>query len=34
VTLPTNRETGVIAATGSWFGGWSFYLKDGRPAGY
>ncbi len=24
----------MIAATGSWFGGWSFYLKDGRPVGY
>lgn len=25
------RDSGVIASVGSWFGGWSFYLKDGRP---
>ncbi|MBL8549044.1 MAG: arylsulfatase [Hyphomonadaceae bacterium] len=25
---------GVIAAVGSHFGGWSFYLKDGRPTAY
>jgi arylsulfatase len=31
VTVPTARATGVLLATGSWFGGWSFYLKDGRP---
>jgi arylsulfatase A-like enzyme len=24
-------QTGVLLAAGSWFGGWSFYLKDGRP---
>jgi len=23
--------SGVLAATGSWFGGWSFYLDHGRP---
>ncbi len=34
VVLPSDRVTGVIAATGSWFGGWSFYLEDGRPVAY
>jgi arylsulfatase A-like enzyme len=33
VVLPTDHETGVIAATGSWFGGWSFYLQNGKPVG-
>lgn len=27
----TGHDTGVIAAVGSLFGGWSFYLKDGVP---
>jgi len=26
------QSTGVLAAVGSRFGGWSFYLKDGHPA--
>jgi arylsulfatase len=34
VVLPSDHETGVLAAVGSWFGGWSFYLKDGKPVGY
>jgi len=25
---------GVILASGSWFGGWSFYLEQGRPVAY
>ena len=25
---------GVILAMGSWFGGWSFYLDEGRPVAY
>ena len=31
VTLDRADASGVLAAYGSWFGGWSFYLKDGRP---
>jgi arylsulfatase len=31
VTLPSDNVTGVVAASGDKFGGWSFYLKDGRP---
>ena len=27
-------ETGVILATGSKFGGWAFYLKEGRPTAF
>ncbi len=27
-------ETGVLAADGSGFGGWAFYLKDGIPVAY
>jgi arylsulfatase len=27
-------QTGVILATGSQFGGWAFYLKDGRPTAF
>ena len=34
VTIPAPNTTGVLAATGSWFGGWSFYLKDGKPVAY
>jgi arylsulfatase len=29
VTLPANAN-GVILANGSWFGGWTFYLENGR----
>jgi hypothetical protein len=28
------RQTGVLLAYGSVFGGWSFYLKDGVPVAY
>jgi hypothetical protein len=31
IDLPDGHATGVLLANGSWFGGWSFYLKDGRP---
>jgi arylsulfatase A-like enzyme len=31
IRTPANA-TGVVSAFGSRFGGWSFYLKDGRPA--
>jgi arylsulfatase len=34
ITVPKAGTTGVIAAGGSWFGGWAFYLKDGKPAAY
>ncbi len=34
VVVPKADATGVIAATGSRFGGWSFYLKDGKPVAY
>ncbi len=34
--LSTSTETanGVILAVGSWFGGWSFYLDQGRPVAH
>ena len=28
------NASGVILASGSWFGGWSFYLDEGRPVAY
>ena len=31
ITLDQTDTTGVIFAGGSHFGGWAFYLKDGRP---
>jgi arylsulfatase len=31
INIPKSRTTGVLLANGSWFGGWAFYLKDGRP---
>ena len=31
VTLPEGNASGVIIAQGGRFGGYSFYLKDGRP---
>jgi arylsulfatase len=34
VRIPRAGMTGVLAAAGSWFGGWSFYLKDGKPVAY
>ncbi len=32
IQLDERRSDGVIAAAGSYFGGWSFYLDKGRPA--
>jgi arylsulfatase len=29
-----NHANGVIVASGSLFGGWSFYLKDGKPVAF
>lgn len=34
IDIPKSGATGVIAAAGSFFGGWSFYLKDGKPIAY
>jgi arylsulfatase A-like enzyme len=34
VTVPHGGANGVILAVGSMFGGWSFYLKDGKPTAY
>jgi arylsulfatase len=34
VVLPQTPGQGVVAAVGSWFGGWSFYLDNGRPVAY
>jgi len=34
VSVPASGANGVIAAAGSLFGGWSFYLLDGRPVAY
>ncbi|WP_210766637.1 arylsulfatase [Caenibius tardaugens] len=31
VEIPANGGEGVLAASGGHFGGWGFYLKDGRP---
>ena len=31
VALDRPDASGVLTTYGSWFGGWSFYLKDGRP---
>lgn len=31
VDLAEDHPTAVLLSRGSWFGGWSFYLKDGRP---
>lgn len=31
INLPNSHVTGPILARGSWFGGWGFYLKDGKP---
>jgi arylsulfatase A-like enzyme len=31
VDVPAGTSTGALVALGSKFGGWSFYLKDGRP---
>src|SRR3546814_12485938 len=32
IEVTQSAQTGVLVANGSWFGGWSFYLKGGRPA--
>jgi arylsulfatase A-like enzyme len=32
VTIPQNNANGVIICQGGRFGGWTLYLKDGRPA--
>jgi len=34
VEIPRSGANGVIVAAGSLFGGWSFYLKDGKPMAY
>ena len=34
VEIPQGGANGVVVAAGSLFGGWSFYLKDGRPVAY
>lgn len=34
IDITERKTTGVLASIGSWFGGWSFYLLDGRPAVY
>lgn len=31
---PAESASGVILAVGSWFGGWSFYLDEGRPVAF
>src|SRR3546814_17993716 len=32
IEVTQSAQTGVLVANGSWFGGWSFSLMDGRPA--
>ena len=34
IGIPKRGANGVLVAAGSWFGGWSFYLKNGRPVAY
>jgi arylsulfatase len=34
ITVPPAGGNGVLVANGSWFGGWAFYLKDGRPVAH
>ena len=34
LSTEAKAANGVILAMGSWFGGWSFYLDDGRPVAY
>jgi arylsulfatase len=31
ITVPDEGAQGVLLASGSWFGGWSFYFDKGRP---
>lgn len=34
ITVPEAGGEGVILAAGSYFGGWSFYLQDGKPVAF
>jgi len=34
VEIPTDGGQGVIVAAGSKYGGWSFYLDEGKPVAY
>ncbi|WP_202410412.1 arylsulfatase [Pseudomaricurvus sp. HS19] len=34
IVVPEGGAEGVMAAAGSRFGGWSFYLKDGKPTAF
>ena len=34
IHVPEQGGSGVIVAAGSYFGGWSFYLQDGKPVAY
>jgi len=34
IVVPEGGGNGVIVAAGSYFGGWSFYLQDGKPVAY
>jgi arylsulfatase A-like enzyme len=34
LSVTTDSASGVILAMGSWFGGWSFYLDEGRPVAF
>ena len=34
IVVPAGGGNGVIVAAGSYFGGWSFYLQDGKPVAY
>jgi arylsulfatase A-like enzyme len=34
ISVTTDSSSGVILAMGSWFGGWSFYLDEGRPVAF
>ncbi len=34
IVVPEQGGDGVIVAAGSYFGGWSFYLQDGKPVAY
>jgi len=34
IHVPEQGGSGVIVAAGSYFGGWSFYLHDGKPVAY
>ncbi|MDH4020897.1 MAG: arylsulfatase [Xanthomonadales bacterium] len=34
LSTESSSANGVILAMGSWFGGWNFYLDEGRPVAY